>query len=140
MHIYKNLEVQGGGEKNTTREGIYMYVGVEFCGRGCRKAHCPSVRHGPTVVTLKMKLTSLQLTPTTFFLHALSSPTLHRFLCSFQHFFYSMIPVSPPLTHTLPLLAKVPPISPSFLPQSLYYASTSSTCYHQLAQLASHFF
>lgn len=27
-----------------------------------------------------------------------------------------MIPVSPPLTHTLPLLAKVPPISPSFLP------------------------
>jgi hypothetical protein len=42
-YIQKSGSAGGGGEKNTTREGIYMYVGVEFCGRGCRKAHCPSV-------------------------------------------------------------------------------------------------
>jgi len=90
-----------GEEENTTREGIYILKLVSnFVAEGVEKHTVPLSDMGHSC-HLENETDLPPVNPHHLFLHALSSPTLHRFLCSFLLSFYSMIPVSPPLTHTL---------------------------------------
>ena len=114
----------GGGKE----EGIYILkVGVEFCGRGCGKAHCPTWGHScHSENETDLPPVNLLLLPP----FLITSGTV--FLCSFpsspSSFFYSAVCDPPPPSLPFPLLKNI-----RYRPSSSLSSSLSlSLCLVQL--------
>ena len=118
----------GGGKE----EGIYILkVGVEFCGRGCGKAHCPTWGHScHSENETDLPPVNLLLLPP----FLITSGTV--FLCSFpsspSSFFYSAVCDPPPPSLPFPLLKNI-----RYRPSSSLSSSLSLSMFGSAGQAGS---